>query len=261
MLKGIPTNAQLTLTLLRIGEASAAPLPPAQLDSSEKPPSGPASVNSSQVNLAVSKEEVRQAAEPGTPPHKEEENQSAKKPKKWISSIIGVFRRSTAAGIQSKLVSDRVLAVVGVDHAKERVGVLNRKGQSIFPAGPTEFAARYKGKRGVAVIDSSKDPPLLFFTTDPDSIRENPRLESCPMEKVRFVVPVSDIREMKKVGGLGWKAKIVAGWAFEGKEVVDGLVIVSGDKAQDTHQLMAMPLRDELFNRLLAIDGQVWEKC
>lgn len=164
-------------------------------------------------------------------------------------------------GIESKLVSDRVRAVAGSKHARARVGVLNRKGRPVLPSGPSEFAARYKGRRGVAVIDSSKDPPLLFFTTDPGGLSDGPRLESCSKGSVPFVVPVSEIREIRKVGGLGWKGKIVAGWAVKGKEVVDGLVLVWDYQTLETHQLMAMPMRDELFNRLLAIDGQVWESC
>ena len=130
----------------------------------------------------------------------------------------------------------------------------------MLPSGSTEFAARYKGKKGVVVIDSSKDLPLLFFTTEPSSVWHDQRLESATDGSVRFSIPVSDIREIRKVDGLGWKGKLVAGWAFRSKEVVDGIVLVRSEK-QETYQLMAMPTRDELFNRLLAIDGQVWESC
>lgn len=37
VLKGVPTNAQLTITLLRVGEANKAPLPPPPQDG-EAPP-------------------------------------------------------------------------------------------------------------------------------------------------------------------------------------------------------------------------------
>jgi hypothetical protein len=56
---------------------------------------------------------------------------------------------------------------------------------------------------------------------------------------------------------MGWKGKLVAGWAVGGKQVVDGIV-VSGKGVQEPYQLTAMSKRDELFNRLVAIDGQVW---
>lgn len=261
LLKGIPTDAQLTLTLLRVGEANAAPLPPPQVDLREKPPSRPASIHSSEINLGVSKEEVHQAAAPDTPPHQKEKKDGNHNHKTWVSGIIGFFRRTTAFGIESKLVSARVRAALGSETAKTRIGVLSTKGHAVLPSGPTEFVARYKGKRGVALIDSSKDPPLLFFTTEPSSVLNDQRLESASHGTVRFSIPVSEIQELRKVDGLGWKGKLIAGWAFKSKEVVDGLVLVRKGDKQETYQLLAMPMRDELFNRLLAIDGQVWESC
>ena len=61
---------------------------------------------------------------------------------------------------------------------------------------------------------------------------------------------------MKKVGGFEWKAKIVVGWALD-TEVADGLEIV--EKNGSTWKVMAVPWRDELFNRLVAMGGQKWE--
>jgi hypothetical protein len=62
--------------------------------------------------------------------------------------------------------------------------------------------------------------------------------------------------EMKKVGGFGWKAKLVVGWAM-GREVADGLIII--DRQLNEYRITALPLRDELFNRLVAMGGQKWE--
>ena len=67
---------------------------------------------------------------------------------------------------------------------------------------------------------------------------------------------MGDIMELKKVGGYGWKAKLVVGWALN-REVADGLEIV--DRKGNVIKLTAMPLRDELFNRLVAMGGQKWE--
>lgn len=58
------------------------------------------------------------------------------------------------------------------------------------------------------------------------------------------------------MGGLGWKAKIVVGWAT-GKTVADGLEIVGRDGAR--YKVTAVRLREELFNRLVAMGGQKWE--
>jgi hypothetical protein len=69
-------------------------------------------------------------------------------------------------------------------------------------------------------------------------------------------VAVEDVVEMKKIGGYGWKAKLVVGWSM-GREVKDGLVVRTG--SGEEYQITAVPLRDELFNRLVAMGGQKWE--
>ncbi len=69
-------------------------------------------------------------------------------------------------------------------------------------------------------------------------------------------MPVQDITELKKIGGLGWKSKIVVGWAT-GKTVADGLEITT--RSGDRLKITAVRLREELFNRLVAMGGQKWE--
>ena len=59
---------------------------------------------------------------------------------------------------------------------------------------------------------------------------------------------------------MGWKGKLVVGWALDGKEVVDGLLIIGKMPGQSYH-LTALETRNQLFNRLIAIDGQVWTSC
>ena len=46
------------------------------------------------------------------------------------------------------------------------------------------------------------------------------------------------------------------GWALE-KQVVDGLVVRT--KLGDEYHLTAVMIRDELFNRLIAMGSQMWE--
>jgi hypothetical protein len=69
-------------------------------------------------------------------------------------------------------------------------------------------------------------------------------------------VAVADVVEVKKIGGYGWKAKLVVGWSME-REVKDGMVI--GTVGGEEYKITAVPLRDELFNRLVAMGGQRWE--
>lgn len=67
---------------------------------------------------------------------------------------------------------------------------------------------------------------------------------------------IADIKELRKVGGLGWKSKLVVGWSME-RDVVDAIEIVVRDG--EVWFFTAVHQRDELFNRLIAMDGQKWE--
>ena len=71
-----------------------------------------------------------------------------------------------------------------------------------------------------------------------------------------WAVAISDILEVKKVGGLGWKGRIVVGWATD-REIKDGIEIVA--KGGIRVRAMAIKDRDELFNRLISMGQQVWE--
>lgn len=48
----------------------------------------------------------------------------------------------------------------------------------------------------------------------------------------------------------------MVGWATS-REIADGIIIT--DKEGKTKQLTAIALRDELFNRLVAMGDQMWE--
>jgi hypothetical protein len=260
VLEGIPTNAQLAITLLRIGEANASPLPPPPT-SQDKVPWRPASLNQEELNLGATDEEIKQAALVKPEDHAQEVQASPEKGHKRTlgSSILGFFRGTTASGVESKRGIDRLRAAIGSHHAKNRVGVLRDRGKRITPAGPVAFDARFDGKRGTVIIDSTKEPPLLYFTTDIPQ-HGDAHLESRKVGSVLFTIPVTDIQEMRKLGGMGWKGKLVVGWALGSKEVVDGLLI-TGKKPEQSYQLTAMGTRNQLFNRLIAIDGQVWASC
>ncbi|KAL6232063.1 hypothetical protein BDW75DRAFT_243323 [Aspergillus navahoensis] len=262
LLKGVPTNAQLTITLLRIGEANAAPLPPPPSGSLDKAPSQPASIDHDKLMLGASPEEIDRAAAP-EPEHRnlhqqqKAESEKAKHKKGFGAKLVSFFRGTTAAGIESKLAISHARAEIGNLHAKNQKGVLRKKGLETLPMGPVEFDARYQGHRGMAIIDSLHEPALLYFTTDDTAQLGDYRIKSRKNGSVYFDMPVSDIKEMRKIGGMGWKGKLVTGWAVGGKEVVDG-ILVKGKHPHQEFQLTAVTKRDELFNRLIAINGQVW---
>jgi len=243
LLKGIPTNAQLTITLLRIGEANKAPLPPPPY--SGPPPPNVAHETAGQ-NLehleGVSDAEVADAIHPDDSATTTATETAAKPKKQHGRRILAAFKSATKGGVETILGTDRLKAAAGAEHAKNRIGVL--KSGPDAPAGPIQFPCRYRGKKGHAYITATATSPALSWTTEKEDID--------PV----FSIAIADIQEMKKVGGLGWKTKLVVGWATS-REIADGLLII--DKDGKNTQITAIALREELFNRLVAMGAQMWE--
>ncbi|PKS08160.1 hypothetical protein jhhlp_005436 [Lomentospora prolificans] len=230
LLKGVPTNAQLTLTLLRIGERNKAPLPPPP--SSDAPPS---------LESQASPEDLNHLAEHPPAEAGPEADGSHKKEGKG-HKIMRFFKGATKGGINTTEAADKVKAKVGATHAKQRLGVIRR---DPYPdTGPVQFPARWKGKKGHAYLTSTATTPALSWTSE---IRDmNPA----------WSVTIEDIVDVRKVGGLGWKSKILVGWATN-NQVADGLVI--RDVLGHEYHITAILTRDELFNRLVAMGSQMWE--
>lgn len=265
LLKGVPTNAQLAITLLRIGEANRAPLPPPP-SSDEAPPDKPAALDKDALtsNLDASHSDVEDLITPDEPSSTNQDQQSEKEKKKSGSRVLSVFKNTTAAGIETKLGSDRVRALAGSSNAKQHLGILPKKRTQEGAAveGPIEFLGRYQGKKGGVYIDSSISPrgkytncacPCVYFTRE--TMTGDESLASKTHEPV-WALPVADIIEVKKVGGIGWKGKLVVGWAME-RQVKEGIEIVGKDGKR--WKVMALKERDELFDRLISIGGQIWE--
>ncbi|KAL8716447.1 MAG: hypothetical protein Q9220_000354 [cf. Caloplaca sp. 1 TL-2023] len=263
LLKGVPTNAQLTITLLRIGEANKAPLPPPP-SSDEPPPSRPKSLNGDDVPLDASHEEIQSAIHQD-PAEKEAAEAAAataggagEKPKhKHGQHILGFFKGTTKTGVETKFGVDKVRAAIGSTSAKNHLGVLPKAGE-IGPTGPVDFKARFKGHKGWANISTAATTPCVSWSREASDGTGRAVEDTIDRHEkhVAFKIPVQEIQELKKIGGLGWKAKIVVGWAT-GRTVADGLEIV--DKGGNTWKLTAIRDREELFNRLIAIGGQKWE--
>lgn len=271
LLKGVPTNAQLTLTLLRIGEANRAPLPPAPT-SNQPPPDEPADIDKheliEQAGLDASHSEIEDAINVDDDPSGTEENmdagtQEAKKKKSGFGAkVLSAFKHTTAAGVETKLTVDSGKAALGSGSAKEKLGVLPSKRELQRKAieGPIEFKGRYRGKKGAVYIDSAVSPPssgrpaspCVYFTTELDG---DEIVESTKKDPI-WGISIRDVREAKKVGGLGWKGKIVVGWATE-REVKDGIEIT--DRMGKVFRVTALKERDELFNRIISMGQQVWE--
>lgn len=261
VLKGVPTNAQLTITLLRIGEANKAPIPPPPRVN-EATHDGPVAVTpndlqatggeaplgatQSEIDDAIRKEPARDHETDG----KDIDNSKSSNHGKKGSRILNFFKSTTKGAVKTAIGTDTIKAKAGSGKAKDRLGVIPRH-QHLD--GPVEFQARHKGHKGRVYISTKATIPAVAFSTDVKS--DFDKIEAEHVHPA-WSVAVADIAELKKVGGYGWKAKLVVGWSM-GKEVADGLEIVT--KGGDKIKVTACPLRDELFNRLVAMGGQKWE--
>ena len=256
LLKGVPTNAQLTITLLRIGERNRAPLPPPPR--SDAPPSDkPKALDKDELvdsGLDASHEEIHDAihADPTVETAADAETARQKPKHKHGSGLLRFLKGTTKGAVEGKLSVDTVRAKVGSTHAKNHLGILPNK-QDQVQTGPVDFKARYKGSKGRIYINTSATIPCVAFSKHPsDGTYDEDLNELKPV----FSVPIEEISELKKVGGLGWKAKLVVGWATA-RQVADGIEIVT--KTGENYTLRAITLREELFNRLVAMGGQKWE--
>ncbi|KAK3064397.1 hypothetical protein LTS18_007545 [Coniosporium uncinatum] len=264
VLKGVPTNAQLTVTLLRIGEANKGPLLPVPRHH-EPPPEEPAEVTDEHLRatgadwpLNATQEELNDAMahDPQVPHQTGGDDINASKEHKHGkkgSRLLSFFKHTAKGAVETAIGADKLKAKVGSEHAKNRLGVIPETNDDPL-SGPVDFKSRYHGKKGHVYISAKATIPCVFFSTD-STIEKIGSMEREDLHPI-WSIPVGDIRELKKVGGYGWKAKLVMGWALD-KEIADGIEIV--DRRGSTWLITAMPLRNELFNRLCAMGGQKWE--
>ncbi|KAF9631644.1 hypothetical protein BFW01_g2506 [Lasiodiplodia theobromae] len=277
LLKGVPTNAQLTLTLLRIGEANKAPLPPPP-SAATPPPDAPAAITDEQLrttgadpplNATEAELDAAIAQHDESVAHEtagaDIDAAKAKAHGKKGARILNFFRGTTKGVVGTAIGADTVKAKTGSDRAKDRLGVTARRSDEERRSGPVSFAGRYHGRKGAVYITTKATIPCVAFSTDEKKVeRQQARMEGgrsgggAEEDGVHpaWSVPVAEIRELKKVGGYGWKTKLVVGWAMN-REVADGLEIT--DKMGAVWKVTALPLRNELFNRLVAMGGQTWE--
>lgn len=133
LLKGVPTNAQLTITLLRIGEANKAPLPPAPT-TAEPPPDEPVELTDEQLRatasdypLNASEEELKKAMEhdPNVPHQTAGKDVDASKKKSHggkASHVLSAFKQGIKGSIETALGADHVKAKAGSEVSKQRLG-------------------------------------------------------------------------------------------------------------------------------------------
>lgn len=251
ILRGVPTNAQLTITLLRLGEARKAPVPPPPSSKDASNPDTVKPVDPDHLEaLSADEHEVAAATHPDpstattTSSASTSDSESKKKKHSPGKKLLNFFKGTTKAGAHTALSTDPLKASLGNKKAQNRLGVVPPAKKPLPASGPVEFPVRYRGKRGTIRVYE----------------QDGGRIEYERKGEVEFVVPVPNVREVKKIGGLGWKSKLVVGWSME-RDVMDGLEIgVRWENGVEERWLLtAVGRRDELFNRVIALSGNMWE--
>lgn len=249
ILRGIPTNNQIAITLLRIGEAHNTPLPPVPTSKPDDPDQQNF-IDAENITLDATRSEVINATKPSAIRKVHGDDNEEEKPKnKQLSKVVRLFKGNAKSVVETKLAIDHGRAAFGSEKAKGHLGVLPKDGSIIY-AGPSQFKCRFEGKQGWAVITKSAGPSLVFTHDDP-----RPR-SSKKVEPV-FEIAVKDIKRVKRAKAfVNTAIESVAAFSSD-RELLASLEIE--DEKEKTWRLTAMPERDELFNRLVAIGGQRWE--
>lgn len=250
ILRGVPTNSQLTLTLLRIGEVHNTPLPPV-------PTSGPKDLDQHQaihpdsIPLDASRTDKLFAIQESPTTNQEKEETKPEPKHKRLSKITRIFKGNTKSTVETKLAVDHIRAKAGSDKAKGHLGVLPKPKNLIY-AGPSHFKARYDGKQGWLYITEGSHPLLLYTIKDP-----RPENMHAGNLEPAVEIDVNGIKQLKRATAFtGKAAEKAADWS-SGKELLGSLEVEDGEGK--LWRFTALPERDELFNRLIALGGQRWE--
>ncbi|KAI1008089.1 hypothetical protein K3495_g131 [Podosphaera aphanis] len=257
--RGVPTNIQSTLTLLRMGEANNTPLPPVPT-ANENDINKTPNVNLDDIPLGNTRaEKVEAMIASGT--NKTSTNDTACLPKNKIHSrISSFFKRNTRAVMVSKMAVDKIRATTGSEDAKDNLGILPKAKDLIF-SGPLKFKARYQGVNGWLFLTKVIYPTLTFSTHD---------LQADAIIDAKVEINVEKISELRRSAAFTKEmAELVVGWSSgKERELLGGLEIAvcidnDCDNANNdigkVFKFTSLPERDELFNRLVAMGHQRWE--
>lgn len=263
ILNGVPTNSQLALTLLRLGEATKAPLPPPprlNRDPSKKPVALSRAVlaaTGGDQPLGASDAELQKAVRYDEDMVEEAGGQDVEATQhnsKKHSEALNFIKRIAKTAVRTGVGIDHARAKAGHGGAKNRVGVIPSKHKTPV-TGPVEFDARYQGQKGYLCLNTHAISPFLAFNKEPTT--EHPEgVTHCKDPPPIWSLPIEEITELRKHSGYGFKSKLLTGWALN-QELNDSLGI--SDRHGSSWAMTAIPCRDELFNRLIAIGKQKWE--
>jgi len=255
VLRGVPTNNQLTLTLLRIGEAHGMPLPPVPRSNPDDP--------NLDLNLGIDTLGVNSMASElpaadqlplpeGDMVNEEQGDEEKDGPKhRHLSKAIRFLKGNAKTLVGAKLAVDHVRASAGSEKAKGHLGVIPKPKRLIY-AGPSEFKARLGGKSGWLFITTAGSGSHMLF------LNERPSLVDNPLElPASWEIPINNITQLRRATASSSKfVEKATAWSGDG-ELLGSLELKDG--TGKTWRFTALPERDELFNRLVAVGCQKWE--
>jgi hypothetical protein len=249
ILRGVPTNIQIAITLLRIGEAHNTPLPPVPT-SNPGDPNHQNVIDVEKIPLDATRTEVLDATKPRAVEEPDGDDKDTDTPKhKHLSRVIRFFKGNAKCVVETKLAIDHVRAVSGSETAKGHLGVMP-KTTSLAYTGPSQYSCRFEGKHGWVVIRKSVSPSLLFT-------RDDPRQRSPKDLEPVFEIAVKDMKRVKRATAFVSSAIESVAAASSDKQLLASIEIE--DEKEKTWRLTAIPERDALFNRLVAIGDQRWQ--
>ena len=191
MLAGVPTNAQLTLALLRLAERDKAPLPPPptseQLTESDSEDETE-DFDSSSYDVDTDSGDYIDQIHAEKDYANGEELKEGEKKRKPGRKIAAVLKRTVKTGVSGALGVDHLKAKVGSEQAKNRIGavadpppsetmhqgtdktvVTHDHSQNVarvnLPGGegPCVFSARLHGRKGHVILINTAASPCVSF--------------------------------------------------------------------------------------------------
>ncbi|KAB8233927.1 uncharacterized protein BDW43DRAFT_299890 [Aspergillus alliaceus] len=164
----------------------------------------------------------KQPVSPAPPKTLFKEEIKVARKRRW-DKIFRYIGHTIAAVIKGHVTIDRAMSIAGSTN------------WALEPFGPLKFEAKFERKRSTVVIDSSQEQPMLYFTTSQPAKLDDLQLESQNKSIVPFQIPVTTIKELRKIEGLGWKGKLIVELMAGTKDSVNGLVISSAVQEQSYH--------------------------
>jgi hypothetical protein len=212
-------------------------------------------VDIDKVLLGAPRTEIAEAIQPAVPKGSTTANESGNDSPggtqhKHISKLIRLFKRTTAGAVDAKLGLDHVRAKVGSEKTKARVGAFI-KPEALSYAEPEAFKARFKGENVWIYLTEGATPRVLIAHQPPKPNGKPDKIDPT------LEIPVGDIQILKRTtASVSKPTKKAVEWSSD-KELLASLEFV--DQSRKVWLFTALPERDELFNRLVAMGGQHWE--